>query len=75
MHSRRDNIEIMIIDKVDKVIKDLFDSLKNRYQNSSKLMKGNWLHYKCHKVNPSCGGLYIFSPDWIKNKKNNKSHE
>ena len=27
------------------------------------------LHYKCHKINPNCGGLYIDSPDWIKNKK------
>ena len=27
------NIEIMISDKTDEVIKQLFDSLKNRYQN------------------------------------------
>ena len=27
------------------------------------------LHYKCHKINPNCGGLSIDSPDWIKNKK------
>ena len=27
------------------------------------------MHYKCHKINPSCGGSYINSPDWIKNKK------
>ena len=37
------------------------------------------LYYKCHKINPNCGGSHIDSPDWIKkeprnptNKKNNK---
>ena len=40
-------------------------------------MKGNefvfdhvhLMYYKCHKINPICGGTYIDSPDWIKNKK------
>ena len=27
------------------------------------------LHWKCHKVNLNCGGSYIDSPDWRKNKK------
>ena len=27
------------------------------------------LYYKCHKINPNCGGSYIDSPDCIKNKK------
>ena len=27
------------------------------------------LYHKFHKINPNCGGLYIDSPDWIKNKK------
>ena len=31
MHSKIDNIEIMSNDKADEVIKELFDSLKNRY--------------------------------------------
>ena len=34
MHSKSDKIEIVISDEVDKVIKKLFDSLKNRYQNN-----------------------------------------
>ena len=29
----------------------------------------NLLYYKCHNINPNCGGSYIDSPDWIKNKK------
>ena len=27
------------------------------------------LYFKCHKVNPNCGGSYIDSPDWRKTKK------
>ena len=29
----------------------------------------HFLYYKYHKVNLNCGGSYIDSPDWIKNKK------
>ena len=32
MHLKSDNMEIMINDESDKVTKELFDSLKNRYQ-------------------------------------------
>ena len=77
IHSKRDNIEIMITDEADEVIKELFDSLENRYQNSLESMKGSefvfdyvyLFYYKCHKINPNRGGSYIESPDWIKNKK------
>ena len=27
------------------------------------------MYYKCHKINLSCGGSYIDSPDWVKNKR------
>ena len=27
------------------------------------------LYYNCHKINPNCGGSYVDSPNWIKNKK------
>ena len=57
MHSKSDSIEIMINDVVDDVVKELFDSLKNRYKNNLESMKGsgfafdfvNLLCYKCHK--------------------------
>ena len=39
MPSKSDNIEIMINDKADKVINELFYSLKNRYQNNLESMK------------------------------------
>ena len=41
MHSKSNNIEIAINDKADEVIKELFDSLKNRYQNNLESMKGS----------------------------------
>ena len=41
MHSKSDNIELMINDKADEVMKDLFDSLKNKYQNNLESMKGS----------------------------------
>ena len=77
MHSKSDNMEIMISDESDEVIKVLFDSLKNTYENNLEPMKGSqfvleyiqFLYYKCHKINPQRGALYINSPDWIKNKK------
>ena len=77
IHSTSDNIEIMISDEADEVIKELFDSLKNRYQNNLESTKYiefvfdyvNLMYYKCHKINLNCGGSYIDSPDWIKNKK------
>ena len=67
----------MINSEADEIIKKLFDSLKNRYQNNLKSMKGGefvlyyvyLLYYKCHRINPSHDGSYIDSPDWIKSKK------
>ena len=41
MHSKSDNLEIMINDEVDKIIKELFGSLKNKYQNNLDSMKGS----------------------------------
>ena len=47
-----------------KVIKQLFDSFKNRYRNNLELMKCSefafdyvyYLYYKCHKINTNSGG-------------------
>ena len=30
------------------------------------------LYYKCHKINGNGSGSYVGSPDWIKNKKQQK---
>ena len=77
MYSKSDNIEIMINDEADEIIRELFYSLKNRYQNNLEPMKGSeffydyvqLLYYKYHKINPNRGGSYIDSLDWIKHKK------
>ena len=75
MHSKSDNIEIMINDKANEVIKELLKSLKNRYQNileesakSSVYDYAYSLYYKRHKINPNRAGSNIDSTDWIKNK-------
>ena len=74
----------MINDKAVAIIEKLFELFKKRYQNNLESMNGSdfvfdyvhLLYYKCHTVNPNCGGSYIDCPDWIKNKKsNNKSHQ
>ena len=55
MHSKRDNIEIMINNEANEVIEELFKSLQNRYQNNlEKLMKVsdfvfNYVHSLYHK--------------------------
>ena len=67
----------MINDKADEVIEELFKSLKSRHQNNLKLMKGSefvfdnvhLLYCKCHKIKLNRGGSYVYSLDWIKNKK------
>ena len=41
MHSKSDITEIMINHEADEVIKELFDSLKSRYQNNLQSIKGN----------------------------------
>ena len=70
-HSKSDDIEIMVNEEVDEVIKQLFDSLKNRYQSNLESINDSefvfdYVHlllYKCHKINPICGGSYTDFPD------------
>ena len=67
MHSKSDNIEIMIDDEAVEVMKELFDSLKNKLELTKHiivlLLTYHLLHYKCHKINLNCGGSYIDSLD------------
>ena len=57
MHSKNDNIEIMMNDEAYEVIKKLFVSLENKYQNNLESVKDSefvvdyvqLFHYKCHK--------------------------
>ena len=67
----------MINNQAGEVIKGLFNSFKNRYQNNFESTTGSefpfdyvhLLHYECHKINLICDGSYIDSPDWIKTEK------
>ena len=74
MHSKSNNIEIMINERAGEVIKELSKSLKNRYHNNLKSMKEfvfdnvHLVSYKCHKINSNRRRSYIDFPDWIKNK-------
>ena len=48
MHSKSDNVEIMICDKGDEVIKESLKSLLNRYQIKVKIsMKGSDFIFDC----------------------------
>ena len=56
MHSKSDNIEIMINNEADEVIKEIFYSVGNRYKNDLESMKSSdfvldyvhLLYYKYH---------------------------
>ena len=58
MHSKSVDIEIMSSDEAVKVLKKLFDSIKNRYQNNLESMRGSklvfdyvqLLYCKCDKI-------------------------
>ena len=59
MHTKSDNIEIMIGNETDEVIEELFNSLLQRYkQNLEESMEGgefffdsvDLLYYKLHKI-------------------------
>ena len=73
MHSKIDNMEIMISDKVDEVEEELFESLHTlevSIKGSQFLF--NYVHllyYKCHNINSNCGGPKIGSAEWIRKKQ------
>ena len=73
MHTRSDNEELFL-----KIIKELFKSLLQRYQeNLQQKMRGsdfaldgiNFLYYDFNKISINRGGSYIDSPKCLKNKK------
>ena len=63
-------MEVITNNERDEII---FDSVKNKYQNNLKTLKGsefvfdyvNSLHYKCQKISES----YIDSFEWIKKQQ------
>ena len=78
MHTRSDNIEIMIGDDNDGIIEELFKSFRQIYEeNLQNKMRGsdfefdgvNFLYYDFNKISLNRGGSYIDSPKWLKDKK------
>ena len=78
MHTKRDNEEIMVGSDTNDVIKELFKSFLQRYQEGlQEKMKGsefefdgvNLLYYDFNKISLNRGGSYIESAKWIKDKK------
>ena len=78
MHTRSVNEEFTKGSDMDEIIKELFKSLLQRYQeNLQERMRGsdfvfdgvNFLYYDFNKISISRGGSYIDSPKWLKDKK------
>ena len=78
MHTRSVNEEFMNGSDTDEIIKELFRSLLQRYQeNLQEKMKGSdfafdgvhYLYYDLDKISISKGRSYIDSPKWLKDKK------
>ena len=78
MHTKSINEEFINGSDRDEIIKELFKSFLQRYQeNLQEKMKGsdfafdgvNYLYYNFNKISISRGGSYIDSPKWLKDKK------
>ena len=78
MYTRSDNEEFMKGSDTDEVIKLLFESFLQKYEeNLQEKMKGsefefdgvNFLYYDFHKTSIYRGGSYIDSPKWLKDEK------
>ena len=77
IHTKSDNIEIMIGTDTSDTINEVIDSLLKRYQEGVEIkMKGssyiferiNLLEYHLHKITLNRGNSYNESSEWIKNK-------
>ena len=79
MHTKSNNIEIMMGSETDEIIDELFKSLLQNYQKDlEESMSGrnfvfnsvDLLHWHLQKTSlKRIGSSYIDSPGWLKNKK------
>ena len=78
VHTRSDNEEFMNGDDTDEIIKGLFESFLQKYEEIlQNKMKGsdfefdgvNFSYYDFNKISLNRGGSYIDSPKWLKDKK------
>ena len=72
-----DNVSIMRGTNTNTIIKEIFRSFLQNYQQELKMIKGSnfvfesadLLYYKLHRVRLNRGGSYTKSPKWLENKK------
>ena len=78
MHTKSNNVEIMIGSDTGEIIEELFESFLQKYQEGLQesmresefaYVSVDALCYNLNKVSLSRGGSYIESPKWLKNKK------
>ena len=78
MYAKSDNEEFMNGDNTNEIIKSLFESFLQRFEeNLQEKMRGsnfefdgiNFLNYNFNKTSIYRGGSYIDSPKWLKDKK------
>ena len=78
MHTRSDNEEFMNGIDTDEIIKELFESFLQKYEeNLQNKIRGsdfefdgvNFLYYDFNKISLNGGGSYIDSSKWLKDKK------
>ena len=78
MHTKSNNVEIMVGSETNEIIEDFFKSFLQIYQERlEESMRGSEfvydsvdvLYYNLNKVSLSRGGSYIDSKKWLKNKK------
>ena len=76
MHTKCNNVEIMVRSETDETIRELFESLLQLYQkNLEESMRGSEfvsdsvdsLYCNLNKISLSRSGSYIDSPKWLKN--------
>ena len=77
LYVRSDNQSIMQAVDTDDIIRDIFRSFSQHFQEELKIIKGSdfvfesvdLLDYKLHRVRLNRGGSYTKSPKWLENKK------
>ena len=79
LHTKSNNIEIMMGNDTDEIIDQLCESLLRKYQEGLEESMGrgsnlifdsvNLLYYHLQKISLKRGESYIGSPEWLKNKK------
>ena len=85
MHAKSNNIEIMMGNETDGIIKKHFNSLLQKYQEGleESIKRSEFvfdsldlLYYKLSKKSLNRSGSYIDSPKWLKKpKSHNKSYK